>query len=355
LGQYAVDAQAFVDKLTTTAPFDTLRDAINVFRVDVTSTDSGADDPKLCGSTGATAATFFDASFCHGDPGKEIQRLLEVDNDRARAVAHFEVPKWHVVIVIVNSAVYGGSGGRVAVYSKHPDAVEIALHELGHTGFGLADEYSSFAGCGVTEVDKNHAPAGEPSQPNVTTNSNGSTIKWRNLIDPLTPVPTTVNPDCSHCDPVTGPPAGLPADVVGAFEGANTFHCGAYRPQFDCRMRTLGKPFCAVCSRRIRVTLTPFRPRLFATVGRLTFLLAQDVGGKFGPDDDRLDADVVVSIDAEPDRFFGFTLRTDGGEPTHKGMLDALRTAFNRNRQVLVEYQPTGPNNGVLLRVSDLP
>src|SRR5262249_37793453 len=42
--------------------------------------------------------------------------------------------------------------------------------------------------------------------------------------------------------------------------GANYFHCGAYRPSFDCKMRNLSAPFCAVCRRVIRETLTPLLP-----------------------------------------------------------------------------------------------
>jgi hypothetical protein len=43
--QFATDAQQFANTLLATAPFDRLRQAINVLRVDVTSTDSGARDP----------------------------------------------------------------------------------------------------------------------------------------------------------------------------------------------------------------------------------------------------------------------------------------------------------------------
>ena len=79
LGQFATDAQSFLTKLFATAPFDSdaVKAAINVHRVDVTSTDSGADDPKACsGGTGTTARTYFDASFCRD--GK-ARRLLGVN------------------------------------------------------------------------------------------------------------------------------------------------------------------------------------------------------------------------------------------------------------------------------------
>ena len=57
MAQFATDAQQFANTLLATAPFDRLRKAINVFRVDVTSTDSGARDPTKCGGTGAKPKT----------------------------------------------------------------------------------------------------------------------------------------------------------------------------------------------------------------------------------------------------------------------------------------------------------
>jgi IgA Peptidase M64 len=152
-------------------------------------------------------------------------------------------------VVFVNSMTYGGSGGNVAVCSLDPTAVEIALHEMGHSAFGLADEYSSYVGCGAAGDDKNDYGIFEPSEPNITRDTNRQTLKWRNFVDPGTALPTTRNADCTICDPQANPVA---ATTVGLFEGAHYYHCGAFRPQFDCRMRNLGQPFCAVCSQRIR-------------------------------------------------------------------------------------------------------
>jgi hypothetical protein len=252
LPQFAMDAQSFVDGFAAAPPFDRLMSAINVHRVDVASTDSGADNPAACGGDGATPATFFDASFCNNN----LQRLLVVDNLAVFNVVNAEVPGWQMILVIVNSMIYGGSGGQVAVFSLAEGANEIALHEMGHTAFGLADEYESFAGCG-RETDHDHHPAGDLAYPNVTVERDRAKIKWRDLIDAGTPVPTTSNPDCSQCDPQASPVA---AGMVGAFEGAHYFHCGAYRPAFDCRMRALGQPFCLVCQQRILETISPFLP-----------------------------------------------------------------------------------------------
>ncbi|MGE5765337.1 MAG: M64 family metallopeptidase [Mycobacterium leprae] len=251
LDQFANDVQTFVNTLFGTPPFDELRRAINVFRIDVSSTDSGADDPIACGGTGATARTYFDASFCNSG----ARRLLLVNNATVLSVAGAQVPEWQMAMVIVNSTVYGGSGGTVATFSLAAGANEIALHEMGHTGFGLADEYEYFLGCGL-ETDRDRHPTTEPGEPNVTVDANRTTNKWRDLIAITTAMPTTTNADCTQCDPQPNP---VGAAVVGAFEGAHYYHCGAYRPQFNCRMRALNNPFCAVCSRRIRDVLTPFR------------------------------------------------------------------------------------------------
>ncbi|MDT9681583.1 M64 family metallopeptidase [Streptomyces sp. TRM76323] len=259
LGKFGNDVQSFVNRLRTTPPFDSLFRAVNVYRVDVSSTDNGADDPAACGGSGATARTYFDASFCNNG----ARRLLVVNNTTALTVAGNQVPQWSMVMVVVNSTVYGGSGGSVAVYSLASGAVDIALHEMGHTAFGLADEYEYYLGCGV-DTDRNHHPAIEPAQPNVTVNANQATNKWRDLIASSTAMPTTDNPDCTRCDPRPSP---VPAATVGAFEGAHYYHCDAYRPQFTCMMRALGHPFCAVCKRRIRQTLRPYLPATAGQVG----------------------------------------------------------------------------------------
>src|SRR5436190_709316 len=56
LTQFHQDCQDLVDHLFATPPFDELdlRCAFNVYRVDVSSTDSGADDPSTCGGAGVS-------------------------------------------------------------------------------------------------------------------------------------------------------------------------------------------------------------------------------------------------------------------------------------------------------------
>ncbi len=241
-------AQDFVDVLTTTPPLTDLLATINVFRVNVASADSGADDPTTAGGTGATARTYFDASF----GGAGMRRLLVCNQATVLTVAAVQVPEFTVCLLIVNSLVYGGSGGAVGTYSLAPGATEIALHELGHTAFGLADEYDYLLGCGIDTAHDTHPPL-EPIEPNVTTNRNQATLKWRHLVTPGTAVPTTQNPNCGQCDSQASP---VPAGTVGLFEGAHYHHCGAFRSEFQCRMRALGAEFCQVCAAAITSQLS---------------------------------------------------------------------------------------------------
>jgi hypothetical protein len=244
---FAERVEAFCERLFDAAPFDVLQPLVNVHRLDVASTDSGADEPLSCpdGSdgSGAAARTFFDATFCGGGN----RRLLTVDTALVLATVVEHVPAYDMVFVQVNAMAYGGSGGSVAVFSAHPNAAEIALHEMGHTAFGLADEYPAKAGC--TNPDPGHDvhPGPEPDYPNVTLDR--SARKWAELVAAGTPLPTMANPDPSRCDERPSPVA---AGTVGAFEGADYHRSGVYRPEYDCRMRTLGVPFCAVCQREIR-------------------------------------------------------------------------------------------------------
>ena len=64
-----------------------------------------------------------------------LQRLLVASTSTALDVAAAQLPQLHTILMIVNSTVYGGSGGAIAVFSMAPGAVQVALHEIGHTAF----------------------------------------------------------------------------------------------------------------------------------------------------------------------------------------------------------------------------
>jgi hypothetical protein len=69
---------------------------------------------------------------------------------------------------------------------------------------------------------------------NVTDETEPSRIKWSGWIDAGTPIPT--------------PEDQAYASMPGLFEGARYLETGMYRPRLNCMMRSLGAPFCEVCS-----------------------------------------------------------------------------------------------------------
>jgi IgA Peptidase M64/von Willebrand factor type A domain len=250
LAQYHADVQSFINQLRGTPPFTELWCGINVYRIDVVSAESGADQPATCGGapdgTGAMPRTYFDTTYCSiGPGGVPISRLLAGNSSLAISVATARVPLRHQVVMLVNSSRYGGSGGPVATAST--SAFSIAIHEMGHSAFGLADEYGG-NGVGTT--------AGESPKPNVTRDTNRATNKWRDLILPTTPMPSACGGGCTDCTPPATPPA---AGAVGTYEGGDYDDCHVYRPLPGCYMRDY-TPFCPVCSRVIRTTLTPYLP-----------------------------------------------------------------------------------------------
>jgi hypothetical protein len=290
LGVFAKDCEDFVDVLFAEPPFDEFVCAINVFRVDVASKDSGANDPTACGGTGQNPKTYFDATFCTGG----VRRALSCNTSLVQDVVQQQVPAYHSAQVIVNSPIYGGTGGDVGVSShatKKDDGTpavwqETVLHEMGHSIFDLADEYEYYQGCKTNETGHDKWITGEPIAENITASST-ATGKWSNLLTTST-LPTTTNANCKKCDPQPNP---VGEDVVGTFEGAGYYHCGLYRPRYLCKMRKLNEPFCPVCQRVIREKLAVYDPRFclkreldidlsrWAIVATILFGIIQDGGG----------------------------------------------------------------------------
>lgn len=244
--KFEQDVDGVVNAIFSSAPLDEFRTAINVHRVTVISKETGASN--LC--DGTRRATFFDSTHC----AFEIDRLLVANETLALTAAINQVPAMNAVLMIVNSAIYGGSGGAVSVVSTAAHALEVALHEMGHSHFGLADEYPARVSC--QEPGHDRYAVAEPAEPNVSMHADGR--KWQTLLTPGVALPTMANPDCMDCD---RRPSAVPQGTVGTFEGARYYRCGLYRPAYDCRMNHLGVSFCAVCQETIRRVLAPFRPR----------------------------------------------------------------------------------------------
>ncbi len=226
LGKFLVDATNAVNHLLSAPPYQEYGSYFNAFAISVASTNSGSDHPNQ----GVLKDTYFNSSY---DSFGVSSVITIPPNDRDPDYSHGQgkvdallqalAPEEDLVILLVNDLQYGGSGGTIMISSVHVSAREIVLHESGHTLADLTDEYPDpFPGYVPTE------------RPNATMETNRAQIKWRLWIDDATPIPTPENPAY--------------ANAVGLFEGAQYQATGWYRPRLDCKMRSLGVPFCEVCS-----------------------------------------------------------------------------------------------------------
>jgi len=236
MGQFAIDADYLAQGLLATAPFNLFANKINILRLDVESDDSGADQPSTCsGVSSVWVDTYFDATFCTNG----IERLLTVDTNLVRQTFREHRIAFHDAIVLVNSTDYGGSGeAQIAVCSKHTDALNIALHELGHSAFDLGEEYTE--GFGLYSGE-------EPFAPNNTIATTLAGLKWKAHVPAGTPIPTFRGLQCSQHRVQQAAASG----TIGTFEGADRYDCGLYSPSAVCKMRDRSSPFCTVCAARI--------------------------------------------------------------------------------------------------------
>jgi hypothetical protein len=251
MAQFGTDANALRDRLLAEPPFNRpeLRRAINVYRLDVVSNEQGADKPR-CGDgagTGHQSATYFDSTFCSDG---STQRLLFGNSDLAIETVEADLPEWHQILVLVNDRERGGAGGNVGWSSNGgSDWRDVAIHELGHSAFGLADEY---------DYGRNaHLPpsGGEPAEPNASLMHDPTRVKWRAHVTASGATATRRNPNCANTD---RGPSPVPPATVGTFEGARYHHCGIYRPVWDCKMRTTTSQFCPVCTAAIVRVMSKF-------------------------------------------------------------------------------------------------
>ena len=215
MDKWRADAQKVINGFLADPLFNANRASMNIHRVDVASNQSGVDEIDK----GIYRDTAMDGEFaCYN-----IERLLCVNNTKATNIAASVLAPdaRDVIVVIANSTRYGGSGGAVATLSMHASSIEVALHEIGHTAFALADEYE-YGTCNTSS---------EPTEVNVSLNGTRS-VKWGNLISGSTAVPTGLGV--------------YPNGTVGTFVGAQYCGSGKYRPTENSRMRTLGYPWHAV-------------------------------------------------------------------------------------------------------------
>jgi len=203
---------------------------------------------------------------------------LTFDNRIVRDIAS-QVP-YDIMVIILNERTYGGGGIYnlyTTVSADNKFAEYIMIHEMGHHIAALADEYYTSAVSYEAQEIKV-----EPWEPNLTALFDKENLKWKDLLEKGTPLPTPWNK--TEFDKfgyaVQKERDSLRAakvqetvmedlftrqmqqentlfmnekykDKIGAFEGAGYMAKGLYRPQIDCIMYSRHLTFCKVCSRSI--------------------------------------------------------------------------------------------------------
>ena len=268
--KFIADARRLIAILFATSPFKEHRSDFNVWGLCPPASQSGISRP----STG----TYRDSLSTYDAFGSE-RYILSFDNKRLRNVAQFA--PYEFIEILANGRTYGG-GGIFNLYSTvavdNAFANYVFVHEFGHHFAGLADEYYT------SPVAYAAAPSEkiEPWEPNATALLHKDRLKWKDLVEPGTPIPTPWNKEefeayereygarRAQLRKENRPESEMEAlfredrrrvdammakekylGKVGAFEGAMYEARGYYRPQVDCIMFSRTNYFCKVCARAI--------------------------------------------------------------------------------------------------------
>jgi hypothetical protein len=142
-------------------------------------------------------------------------------------------------IVVVDSSAYWGVGNYMeltAIPAESSSFRYLLLHEFGHF-LGLNEEYE---GGGRTELA--FAPGiSEPWSQNITFNPSRESLKWKNLVQDSTPLPT---PRSTWNSTQNGP--------LGAYQGgyADSATGRSYKPGYACIMERHTQ-YCSICRQGI--------------------------------------------------------------------------------------------------------
>jgi len=271
--KFSRDAEQAVAAIFSQEPFASRQEDFNVRAVESPAVESGISRPR--------SGTFRDSPLGASYNSLDSERyVLSVDDRAWRDVA--ATAPYDVVLILVNSEKYGG-GGIYNLYSTA--AVDsgfqpyLVVHEFGHHFAGLGDEYYT----SDVAYEDFLGDRAEPWEPNITALANAENLKWGEMVEDGTPLPTpwkkqefeefsrSVQAQRRELRRAGAPEATLEAlfrqerehltaalgaeeyaGKVGAFEGASYEAQGLYRPSADCLMFTRDEVgFCPVCGQAI--------------------------------------------------------------------------------------------------------
>lgn len=276
--KFRKDADAFTKALLGAEPFKSKENKFNIRAVETPSAYSGINRPH----PGVFKRSTLSASFSAFDSERYV---LAYDNRRIRDVAS-SVP-YDFTVILINDSTYGGGGIYNLYITASVDnafSEYIFVHEFGHHFAGLADEY--YTASIAYELDENII---EPWELNITTITNYEDLKWKDLVEKDTPLPTpwekakyeehskavqkkrqelrAVKADESLLESLFKSELQYQEELfsdmkynttVGAFEGAGYYEKGVFRSAANCIMFTRKIEFCPACQRAINLIINKF-------------------------------------------------------------------------------------------------
>lgn len=274
------DARRLTEALFAHEPFRSRKSDFNVRAIELTSAESGVSRPRAGkfrrSATGAQYNIFDSERY-----------LLTYDNQALRDIA--SAAPYDFLEILVNEEQYGGGGiyNFQATTSVDTEFAEyVFVHEFGHHFAALGDEYYTSSVAYETGGDTHP----EPWEPNITALHDPDNLKWGDLVEEGTPIPTPwpkeeyekksreIQARRAELRERQAPESELNAlfreerewmtaflgsqkysNTVGAFEGASYEPKGLYRPEMDCIMFTRDEVgFCRVCQRAITTIIDQY-------------------------------------------------------------------------------------------------
>lgn len=203
---FTQDVTNIANYLFSKAPYSNYKNYFNVYAIKVISTESGIKHPGTATDVSEPVIPVKNPNNYLGtsyDIGGTHRCVYSNTSNKVGQVLANNFPDYDMTLIVGNDTEYGGCGGTYAFLSRHAQAPDVAVHELGHSFGKLADEYYF---------------SGSLESPNKTQNNDPTTIKWKNWLN---------------------------TNGVGIYPHAE--NPTWYRPHQSCEMRYLNQQFCSVC------------------------------------------------------------------------------------------------------------
>ena len=278
MGKFKKDADRFAEVLLGAEPFVSRKEDFNIRAVEVPSPSPGVHHPHQDIYKRSALSVRYGAF-------NSQRYALGFDNKKIRDAAS-SVP-YEFTVLMMNDSIYGGGG----IYKLYITAAAdnafyeyLYVHEFGHHFASLADEY--YTSATAYEMGSDII---EPYELNVTTYTDRDKIKWGDMIDENTPIPTPWGKEKfdEHSIQVQEKRQEMRkakvaeskmgklfkdqlkwekeylsnnkyAGKVGLYEGAMYHSKGIYRSAPMCIMFNRSNEFCPACQRAINLVIDQY-------------------------------------------------------------------------------------------------